>query len=191
VRRLVTAVVVAAMLTLSGCGRQVTGLNQPTLGGGIVPVGQTLILFETAGQLDFQNVTYLIVFNTTGNNEQPYAQGYQNSDFKNWSYFFIVGGGSGVARAPLLYQIYQDPVSGGSAPKWGYPEPAPGPGYAQPVGVDSGGLAWYEVADPGRTIMDGAATVMEQIRPRVKAIPGLSQPERQRRPDAPAPQPAT
>jgi hypothetical protein len=111
VRRLVTAVVVAAMLALSGCGRQVTGLNQPN-NGGIVPVGQTLIRFETAGQLNFQNVTYLIVFNTTGNNEQPYAQGYQNSDFKNWSAYFIVGGGQGFASFPGLYQIFQDPASG-------------------------------------------------------------------------------
>jgi hypothetical protein len=112
VRRLVTAVVVAAMLALSGCGRQVTGLNQPGAGEGIVPVGQTLIRFETAGQLDFQNVTYLIVINTSGNNQQPYAQGYQNSDFKNWSAYFIVGGGQGFANFPGLYQIFQDPASG-------------------------------------------------------------------------------
>jgi hypothetical protein len=72
--------------------------------------------------------------------------------------------------APEYAATALDPVSGGSAPEWGYPEPAPGPGYAQPVGVDSGGLAWYEVADPGRTIMDGAATVMEQIRPSVPVL---------------------
>ena len=38
-----------------------------------------------------------------------------------------------------------------------YAQPASDPGYAQPVG------AWP--SDPGRTIMDGVATVMEQIRP--------------------------
>ena len=63
----------------------------------------------------------------------------------------------------------QDPVGTGSAPEWGDPEPAPGPGYAQPV-AGSGGLTWYEVVDPGRTIMDGAATVMEQIRPAVPVL---------------------
>ena len=57
-----------------------------------------------------------------------------------------------------------DPVGTGSAPEWGYPEPASGPGYAQPVGAGPGGRTRYEV-DPGRTIMDGVATVMEQIRP--------------------------
>ncbi|HEY0615624.1 MAG TPA: hypothetical protein VGC96_13315 [Candidatus Elarobacter sp.] len=99
------------MMSLSGCGRQVSGLNLPEGGNGIVPVGQTLIRFETAGPLDFQNLTYLIVFNTTGNEQQPYAQGY-NTDFRNWSAFFIVGGGAGFANAPNLLQVYQDPSSG-------------------------------------------------------------------------------
>jgi hypothetical protein len=106
------ALVIAVMVVISGCGRQVTGLNSPN-GNALLQEGQTLIRFDTVGQLDFANVAYLIVFNTSGNDQQPTAQGY-NSDFKNWSYFFIVGGGSGVASAPLLYQIYQDPVSGGS-----------------------------------------------------------------------------
>ncbi|MDQ6944359.1 MAG: hypothetical protein M3169_17820 [Candidatus Eremiobacteraeota bacterium] len=100
------------MLIISGCGRQVTGLNAPN-GTALLPEGQTLIRFDTAGQLDFANVAYLIVLNTSGNDQQPTAQGY-NSDFKNWSYFFIVGGSAGVATNPPLYQIYQDPVSGGS-----------------------------------------------------------------------------
>jgi hypothetical protein len=104
--------VVAAMLIISGCGRQVTGLNAPN-GNALLPEGQTLIRFDTAGQLDFANVAYLIVVNAAGNDQQPTAQGY-NSDFKNWSYFFIVGGAAGVATNPPLYQIYQDPVSGGS-----------------------------------------------------------------------------
>ncbi len=111
-RRLGMAVVVAAVLIISGCGRQVTGLNAPNANA-LVPEGQTLIRFDTAGTLDFANVQYLIVINTTGNDQQPTAQGF-NSDFKNWSYYFIVGGASGVASDPLLYQIYQDPVNGGS-----------------------------------------------------------------------------
>jgi hypothetical protein len=111
VRRLGMAVVVAAMLVISGCGRQVTGLNAPNSNALLQP-GQTLIRFDTAGVLDFATVTYLIVFNTSGNDQQPTAQGY-NSDFKNWSYYFIVGGGAGVASAPRLFQVYQDPVNGG------------------------------------------------------------------------------
>jgi hypothetical protein len=115
VRRLVTAVVVAAMMSLSGCGRQVTGLNLPSGGNGLVAAGQTLIRFETAGPLDFQNLTYLIVFNTTGNGQQPYALGY-NSDFKNWSAYFLVGGGASFAGAPVLEQVFQDPATGSARP---------------------------------------------------------------------------
>ncbi len=91
-------------------------------GNALLPEGQTLIRFDTKGGLDFANVVYLIVFNTTGNDQQPTAQGY-NSDFKNWSYFFLIGGGSGVASAPELHQVYQDPVNGGpkATPPLTYP----------------------------------------------------------------------
>lgn len=108
VRRLVTAVVVAAMMVLPGCGRQVTGIGLNA--NGVVPSGYTLVRFETAGQLDFQNVSYLIVFNTTGNGQQPYAQGF-NTNFQNWSVFFIVGGGANYANAPGLEQVYLNPAN--------------------------------------------------------------------------------
>jgi hypothetical protein len=62
-----------------------------------------------------------------------------------------------------------DPVGTGSKPEWGYPLPASGPGYAQPVDAGPEGRTRYEV-DPGRTIMDGMATVMEQIRPAVPVL---------------------
>ena len=88
-------------------------MNAPNANA-LVAEGTTLIRFDTAGTPDFANVSYLIVINTSGNDQQPTAQGY-NSDFKNWSYFFIVGGSAGVASSPALYQIYQDPVNGGPA----------------------------------------------------------------------------
>jgi len=62
-----------------------------------------------------------------------------------------------------------DPVDNGSEPEWGYPLPASGSGYAQPVGTGPAGRTRYQV-DPGRTIMDGVATVMEQIRPAVPVL---------------------
>jgi len=98
------------MLIVSGCGRQVTGLNIATGVAGVAP-GQTLIRFETSGPLDFQNLIYLIVLNTSGNGNQPYAQGF-NSDFKDWTHFFIVGGGANFANSPQLNQVYLDPTSG-------------------------------------------------------------------------------
>jgi hypothetical protein len=63
-----------------------------------------------------------------------------------------------------------DPAGTGSAPpEWGYPVPASGPGYAQPVGAGPDDRTRYEI-DPGRTIMDGVATIMEQIRPPVPLL---------------------
>jgi len=109
------------MIIVSGCGRQVTGLNIPNGVAGVA-AGQTLIRFETAGPLDFQGVSYMIVLNTTGNGQQPYAQGYLNSDFKNWTHYFIVGGGANFANSPQLNQIYEDPVS--NAPQH-YAPPVP------------------------------------------------------------------
>jgi hypothetical protein len=63
-----------------------------------------------------------------------------------------------------------DGAETGSAPEWGYAQAAPGPDYAQPVGAGPDARARYEVT-PGRTIMDGMATVMEQIRR--PAVPAL------------------
>ncbi|GAC1573949.1 MAG: hypothetical protein NVS3B7_05630 [Candidatus Elarobacter sp.] len=100
-------------MVLSGCGRQVTGLNAPS--AGVIPAGQTLIRFETAAQPDYDNVRYLIVINTQGNQNEPYALGY-NSNYTNWSMVFIIGGGAGFAQAPQLRQIYQDPTNGNIQP---------------------------------------------------------------------------
>ena len=109
-RRLREAVLVAAMVVLSGCGHQVTGLNQPN--GGIVPSGQTLIRFETQGQPDFNNFKYLIVFNTSGNGHVPYALGY-NSNYMDWSFAILVGGGPNFANSPVVFQYYSDASQAG------------------------------------------------------------------------------
>ncbi len=109
VRRLGTAVVLAAMMAVlsGGCGRQVTGLNEAN-GGGVIPAGQTEVYFETNAQPDFQNFTYLIVFNTQGNNNEPVALGY-NSNYKDYSFAIAVGGGYNYAAQPVLLQFYQNP----------------------------------------------------------------------------------
>ncbi len=107
-RRLGTAAALAALVVmLGGCGRQVTGLNQAG-GGGVIPSGQTEVYFETNAQPDFGSYTYLIVFNTTGNNHEPVAQGY-NSNYTDYSFAIAVGGGANYAGQPLLLQFYQNP----------------------------------------------------------------------------------
>jgi hypothetical protein len=104
----------AAILALvAGCGRQVTGLNTPG-GGGLVQPGETLIRFETVGPLDPTNYTYLIVFNTTGDGNEPYALG-PNSNYKDWSYAFQVGGNTGYVSQPRFIEYYQDPTTASAA----------------------------------------------------------------------------
>jgi hypothetical protein len=49
-------------------------------------------------------------------------------------------------------------------PEWAYAQPASGPGYAQPVGAGLSDRPRSEV-NSARTMLDGVATVMEQIRP--------------------------
>jgi hypothetical protein len=66
----------------------------------------------------------------------------------------------GPRDLPDLPDLYVEPASG---PGY-YLQPASGPGYAQPVGAGPSDHTRSEVA-PGWTIMDGVATVMEQIRP--------------------------
>lgn len=98
------AVVVVAIV-LAACGRQVTGLNAP--GAGSIQSGHMLIRFRVAGPLDFTNVQYLIVFNTTGNQIEPYPQA-NLTGYANYSFALVVGGNQ-YASQPLLFQYYLAP----------------------------------------------------------------------------------
>jgi len=98
------AVVVVAMI-LAACGRQVTGLGAPDAGS--IQSGHMLIRFRVAGQLDFVNVEYLIIFNTTGNGIEPYPQA-NLTGYQNYSFAFVVGGNQYTSE-PLLYQYYLAP----------------------------------------------------------------------------------
>jgi hypothetical protein len=98
------AVVVVAIV-LAACGRQVTGLNAPNAGS--ITSGDMLIRFRVAGPLDFTNVQYLVVFNTTGNRVEPYPQA-NLTGYLNYSFAFVVGGNQYTSQ-PLLYQYYLAP----------------------------------------------------------------------------------
>lgn len=98
------------MMVLSGCGHQVTGLNNTT--GGVVAPGETLLRFEVAQQPDFSNVQYLIVINANGNGHVPIASG-SNSNYLDWSFAFFVGGGPGFVNTPDVEQYYTDPSQAG------------------------------------------------------------------------------
>jgi hypothetical protein len=66
--------------------------------------------FRVKGPLDFTNVEYVIVFNTSGNGAQPYANAL-TSGFQNYSFAWIVGGVAGSAQ-PRLIQYYSVPSAG-------------------------------------------------------------------------------
>ncbi len=96
-------------LMLAACGRQVTGLN----GSGTtnsIPSGQMLIRFRTLAPLDLTANRYVIVFNTIGNGQQPYANGFITG-LTNYSFTFVVGATGGVAQFPLLNEYYFPPGS--------------------------------------------------------------------------------
>lgn len=107
IRRLGLAVLVIAM-ALAACGRQVTGLNATGPGGTSIPSGQMLIRFKTLRPMDFTTYRYVIVFNTSGNGQEPYPNAFQTG-FKNFSYAFVVGGPAGLASTPQLLQYYLQP----------------------------------------------------------------------------------
>jgi hypothetical protein len=99
--------VIAVMMVLTGCGHQVTGLNAPG-GGNIVAPGETLLRFETAALPNFNTNRYLIVINATGDGQVPTAQG-SNSNYREWSFSFLVGGGAGFVNTPDVEQYFLDP----------------------------------------------------------------------------------
>ena len=90
---------------LAACGRQVTGLGAPDAGS--IQSGHMLLRVRVAGPLDFTNVAYLIVINTSGNQVEPYPQA-QLTGFLNYSFAFVVGGNTNVSQ-PLLIQYYLAP----------------------------------------------------------------------------------
>jgi hypothetical protein len=51
---------------------------------------------------------YVIVFNTTGNGQEPYPQALLTG-FTNYSFAFVVGGPTGLAALPQLLQYYLQP----------------------------------------------------------------------------------
>jgi hypothetical protein len=97
----------ALALLLSACGRQVTP-NRVYAGLS----GETSITFMTSAAMDFNNVNYVIAFNTSGNNQEPYPNTFATS-YCNYSFIFTIGAGpnGGSIASPALYQVYVTPGS--------------------------------------------------------------------------------
>jgi hypothetical protein len=103
--RRVIAPAFALILALNGCGREVTPSTNTALVSGTM-----LVRFNTVGLLDFANYRYAIIFNTSGNGQEPYANAYLTS-FLNYSFVWIVGAQNGASVSATLDQIF--PISNG------------------------------------------------------------------------------
>jgi len=68
------------------------------------------IRFQTVGPQDFTTYQYVIVFNTTGNGQEPYPQAILTG-FQNYSFAFVIGGPTGAIAQPTLLQYYLAPGS--------------------------------------------------------------------------------
>ncbi|MGH7707626.1 MAG: hypothetical protein ACREM6_06835, partial [Vulcanimicrobiaceae bacterium] len=108
VRRVAIAAFMLAVVLSTACGRQVTpnpgsGGTTPTLGAGTM-----LVTFDTVGTLDLTTYSYVILFNTSGQGGEPYANALASGTFANYSFALVVGGTFGTA-APTLIQYYVNP----------------------------------------------------------------------------------
>src|SRR5438552_2092127 len=98
-RKLLFVVSIAAF-TFAACGRQVTPDRTTTPSG--LASGFMQVKFTSAQPLDFTNVQYVVMFNTTSTGSMPYANGYLNN-YANYS-FAIVVGGNGLSSQVLVQQ---------------------------------------------------------------------------------------
>jgi hypothetical protein len=96
-------------MAVAACGRIVTLPKTGTSGTG-VPAGNMYIRFRTLNPLNFAKYYYVVVFNTNGNGQTPYAATF--ATYINYS-FALVFGGTGISGAS--YQLLQVISTGSSA----------------------------------------------------------------------------
>ncbi len=70
------------------------------------------VKFRTASPMDFTNIRYVVVFNTSGNGIEPYTNGYLNN-FANYSFAFVVGGSGVSLPTPTLFEYLKPQGAGG------------------------------------------------------------------------------
>jgi hypothetical protein len=68
------------------------------------------IRFRVAGPLNFTNLYYVVIFNTSGNGQEPYAAAFQS--YVNYSFALVFGG---TALSGASYQLLQVISTGSSA----------------------------------------------------------------------------
>jgi len=115
--RKLSLLVLATALIVSACGRQVTPDRAGVGPGGLSP-GFIQFKFRTAAPLDFANVTYSVVLNTSGTGVTPYApNGNVGRNYLDYSFRIDVGGaGPNGTVAATLWQYVTTVVGGQTGP---------------------------------------------------------------------------
>jgi hypothetical protein len=95
-------------MAVAACGRIVTQPNPSNPNS--IPAGDMSIRFRTAASLNFSNLYYVVVFNTSGNGQEPYAATFQS--YTNYSFALVFGG---TSLSGASYQLLQVISTGSSA----------------------------------------------------------------------------
>src|SRR5438270_8042837 len=122
VLRKILFVVSVAAFTFAGCGRQVTPTRGSVTPSGL-PSGFMQVKFTTAAPMDFTNVQYVIMFNTSTSGGMPYANGYQ-TNYANYWFAIVVGGNGVLSQATVVQYVRQSGLGGGTV---AVPQPIPYP----------------------------------------------------------------
>ena len=69
-----------------------------------------LVRFRTQGDMNFGQFQYVVVFNTSGNGQEPYANA-NITGSANYSYAFVITGSNATVSLPKLIQYYQNPTA--------------------------------------------------------------------------------
>jgi hypothetical protein len=109
-RKLLFVVSIAAF-TFAACGRQVTPDRTTTPSG--LTSGFMQVKFTAAQPLDFTNVQYVVMFNTTATGGMPYANGYL-TNFANYSFAIVVGGNGTSSQVQVIQYVRQPGTGGGT-----------------------------------------------------------------------------
>ncbi len=99
-------VILVLALIVSACGRQVTPDRPGTNGSGL-PSGYMSVKFRVMQPFNFQNYSYMIVFNTSGDGTTPRANGTQ-TNYAGYNFAILVSGATGNPTAQV-YQYYRPP----------------------------------------------------------------------------------
>jgi hypothetical protein len=104
IRRFGFVVVLVSALIVAACGRQVTPNRNGAGPGGNLPSGFMQVKFDVAQPFNFQNYSYVVVFNTSGDGSTPRANGTQTA-YQGYSFAIVVSGAGGsVSATPYFFQ---------------------------------------------------------------------------------------